>query len=342
VHSTFQQKPGGAQADPQERGRDLIKRLSREDFRFNSPLFEKDGQLARPPGDSAGLFTLKTPEERARLTQLLSEFARAGLSETKLRTWFGDKRAELLPEVMKRFRRPAEKMPYAKYRAIFIKEDVLEAGKKFMQEKKELLERVERKHGVDLEALTGLIATETRFGTYRGKYLTFNALATVVFRYERRSHWGQKELMALLSVFNDDPFAVTGSYAGAVGLVQFMPTSIQAYGVDFNGDNRIDLDNWEDALASAANYLKKHGWQLGQPIKPGQPNYKAIYRYNPAHNYVKVITELADTFGYRKEAKAAEKNAKKKKTKKKATAKDKTGADKVKPKSPAKAKKSTN
>ncbi|MBW1807753.1 MAG: lytic murein transglycosylase [Deltaproteobacteria bacterium] len=347
MHSTLQPMPGGALRDPKERGRNLIKKLSREDFRFNSPLFEKDGLLAAPPGDGAGLFTLKTPEERMRLTRLLTDFARAGFSETKLRTWFGDKRAELLPEVMKRFRRPAEKMPYAKYRAIFIKKDVLEAGKKFMREKKELLERVKQKHGVDIEALTGLIATETRFGTHKGKYLTFNALATVVFRYERRSRWGQKELEALLTVFKEDPFAVTGSYAGAVGLVQFMPTSIKAYAVDFNGDNRIDLDDWEDAVASAANYLKKHGWKLGEPIKRGKPNYKAIYRYNPAHNYVKVITELADTFGYRKDAKAAEKNAKKKKKKKKksdkkTTAKDKSGPDKDKPRNPAKAKKTTN
>ena len=208
---------------------------------------------------------------------------------------------------------PAEKMPYEKYRAIFIRKDVLENGKKFLEEKAKLLSAVEEKYQVDRQALCGLIATETRFGVHRGKYRTFNALATLAMKYTRRSRWARGELMALVKVFPGDPLAVKGSYAGAVGLVQFMPTSIRRFGVDWDQDGQINLDKWNDALASAANYLKKHGWKRGLPIRRGSVNYRALHRYNPAHNYVKVIAELSKEFGYRKEADEKKKATTKKK-----------------------------
>lgn len=314
MHSTYQVKPGGPKPDPEQRGAKLVARLSQEDFRFSSPLFEEDHRLAPPPGDGAGLFALKDASDRQELKKLLDSLSRNGRSDVQLRKWFGDQRAGLLPVVLERFDRPAEKLPYAKYRAIFIKDEVIEAGRKFMQEKKELLSRVEKKFQVDRESLCGIIATETRFGVHPGKYSTFNALSTVVLKYPRRSDWARKELQALMSVFAEDPLAVTGSYAGAVGLVQFMPSSIQSYGVDFDQDGRIELDKWSDALASAANYLKRHGWKRGKPIRRGSANYRAIYRYNPAHNYVKVVKELAESFGYLKDkAKKKEKKETKKK-----------------------------
>jgi membrane-bound lytic murein transglycosylase B len=264
------------------------------------------------------LFTLPDPAERQEVRALLERLSKNGHSEAQLRRWFGDPRAKLLPVVLERFARPAEKMPYPKYRAIFIKDEVLEAGKKFIEENRDLLSRVEDKFKVNSEALCGIIATETRFGIHPGKFITFNALATLVVKKHRRSNWARKELEALMAVFPKDPLAITGSYAGAVGLVQFMPTSIQSYGVDFDQDGNIDLYKWKDALASAANYLKKHGWKEGKPIRRGGPNYRAIYRYNPAHNYVRVVRELAESFGYvkskiPKKAKSRKKPAKDKK-----------------------------
>jgi membrane-bound lytic murein transglycosylase B len=301
LHPTCQEKPGGPKPDPSNQGIELIANLSREDFRFSAPSIGDDGRLLSPPGDTAGLFTLKDPEERAALIEMLSGLVKAGLDQGRLQTWFGDKRAALIPEVVERIKRPAEKMPYEKYRAIFVKKDVLEGGKKFLEEKEKLLAEVEEKYQVDRQALCGLIATETRFGVHRGKYLTFNALATLAMKYPRRSRWARGELKALLDVFKDDPLAVKGSYAGAVGLVQFMPTSIRSFGVDWDQDGKINLDQWNDALASAANYLKKHGWKRGLPIRRGSANYRALHRYNPAHNYVKVIAELSKAFGYRQD-----------------------------------------
>ena len=317
LHSTFQKKPGGAKPDPANHGAKLAIRLSKADFPYSAPLFAEGRRILAPAGDGAGLFTLTKSGERKKLKTLLAELSSAGLAEDKLRMWFGDERARLLPEVMKKFRKPAEKMPYSKYRAIFVKTEVIEAGKEWLEQKAQLLSRIEEKYRVDAKALAGLIATETRFGTHRGKYRTFNALSTVVFRYRRRSSWGQNELRALLEVFAGDPLSVTGSYAGAVGLVQFMPTSIQAYGEDLDGDGHINLDDWEDALASAANYLKKNGWKMGKPIRRGGSNYRALLRYNPAHNYVRVIRELATKFGYRKKQKATKASGERKKGDKK-------------------------
>jgi membrane-bound lytic murein transglycosylase B len=313
LHPTFQEKPGGPKPDPSGQGIKLIARLSREDFKFSAPSIGDDGRLLPPPGDTAGLFTLKDPQERKELRQLMTKLAGAGLDQGKLQTWFGDKRAALIPEVVERMKRPAEKMPYKKYRAIFIKKDVLEGGKKFLEEKEKLLAAVEEKYQVDRQALCGLIATETRFGVHKGKYLTFNALATLAMKYTRRSRWARGELKALVKVFEEDPLAIKGSYAGAVGLVQFMPTSIRRFGVDFDQDGKIDLDQWNDALASAANYLKKHGWKRGLPIQKGSANYRALHRYNPAHNYVRVIAELSKAFGYRKEAEEKKNETPKKK-----------------------------
>ncbi len=297
LRATRQIKPGGARPDPSGRGMELVRELSRSDFRHSAPGFAADGRLTAPEGDGAGLLGLTEPERAQRLSKLLGDLNAAGIEEAKLRKWFGDRRVRLLPEVMRRFSRPAEKLPYPRYRAIFINPEVLAAGKKFLAERSKLLDSIEKIYRVDRAVLAGLIATETRFGTHRGDFSTFNALVTVVFDYDRRRRWGQKELLALLRVFPDDPLAVKGSYAGAIGLVQFMPSSIQAYGVDFDKDGKIDLDNWEDALASAANYLHRHGWKQGQPVRRGKPNYRAIYRYNPARNYVRVVGELAAAFG---------------------------------------------
>jgi membrane-bound lytic murein transglycosylase B len=304
VHSTIQNKPGGALPDSSNQAFEMLAKLSQLDFPFSAPDFKDNNQFVAPQGDGAGFFTLNFAEDRIKLRQILDSFKAAKIDPQKLRIWFGDLRAKLNPKVLERFAKPAEKLPYSEYRKIFWKPEILAGGKKFIQEKQDLLLAVEKKFGVDHQVLTGLVATETRFGQHRGDYLTFNALTTLALKYTRRSSWAQKELQALLEVFSQDPLEVKGSYAGAVGLVQFMPTSIQHYGVDYDNDGKIDLAGWADALGSAANYLKKHGYKKGQPIKKGTKAYQAIYRYNPAHHYVRIIGEFADAFGYLKEERA--------------------------------------
>lgn len=298
VHSTKQIDRGVAVKDPSNQGWALLEKLSNEDFPWTRPTFVEGNRLEPPPGTMRGLFAADTVDERARLRTLLDDLsAKHGLSRDDLVRWFSDDRAQLFPDVTEKMERPAEKtMTWERYRSIFWRDEVLARGRAFLEEHKELLDQVEAQYGVDRSVLVGLAATETRVGVNTGDYVTFNALATLAMRYDRRRDWATRELAALLKLFPDDPFAVKGSYAGAVGYVQFMPTSIQAYGVDRDGDGKIDLASWPDALASAANYLAKHGFRKGGSLEAGQANHRAILKYNPAAFYARIVSEFALEF----------------------------------------------
>lgn len=307
LHATLQRRPGGARPDPAAGGIRDVRRLSRLDFPYTAPRIAADGALGRGPSPGAGLFTAATAEQRAAVAALIETLIERELPRARVVGAFGDARAALQPEVPERFARPAEKIyKYKEYRKIFIKPEVLERGRGFLQRRRALLDAIEQRYAVEREAVAGIIATETKFGSHRGKYRVFNALATQALEMKRRQRWATKELVALLRVFSDDPLAIKGSYAGAVGLVQFMPTSILGYGRDHDGDGRIDLDAWPDALASCANYLKQHGWRRGGELRRGRPNYRAFYRYNPSHHYARVVSELALAFGYGRPAAAAD------------------------------------
>ncbi len=298
--ATIQHKPGGPKLDPDQGGITAVRKLSAADFPYTAPKIEADGRILPGASTGHGLFALNTKADRAAVAVLLGKLKNRKFKTADLVRWFGDVRAGLNLKVIERFANPAEKIyTYPQYRKIFIRPKVLDAGKKFLGNKKDLLGGVEQKYDVDRQVVAGIIATETGFGEHRGDFRVFNALATQALRMKRRSRWATKELAALIEVFNDDPLAVMGSYAGAAGLVQFIPTSIQSYGQDWDGDGRIDLDDWPDALASCANYLKGKGWKRGQPIKRGKANYKAIYDYNHSHHYARVVAELAHSFGYR-------------------------------------------
>jgi membrane-bound lytic murein transglycosylase B len=110
---------------------------------------------------------------------------------------------------------------------------------------------------------------ETRYGGYMGKHRVLDALATLAFDFPRRSEFFTGELESFLIMARDegfDPFQPKGSYAGAMGLGQFMPSSFQRWAVDFDGDGRRDLWNTEDAIGSVANYFAAHGWRKGEPV----------------------------------------------------------------------------
>jgi len=277
----------------------------------------EDGALTPGAGEGAGLFLAPTAEARSKLLALLAELERRGFQRDELRRWFGDARAALAPRVLEKFARPAEKaLTYAQYRNIFMQPERLEAGQRWLEEQRTLLDTIEAEYGVDRAALAGIIATETKFGLHPFPFRAFDALVTQALEMPRRAKWATRELAALLRVFRDDPLRPMSSYAGAVGLVQFMPSSIEKHARDGDGDGKIDLEQWPDAVASAANYLKAYGWKQGQPIVPGSPNAKAIWGYNPAGHYVKVVTELSEAFGMQQPAKKSEKKPAKKPVKK--------------------------
>jgi membrane-bound lytic murein transglycosylase B len=162
--------------------------------------------------------------------------------------------------------RPAEKVkPWYEYRKIFITPERVTQGVQFWQENQEILNDVEKKYQVSAKMIVAIIGVETGYGRNTGKYRVLDALSTLAFDYPPRADFFVKELEAFLLLSKQqmqDPLTLTGSYAGAMGYGQFMPSSVRNFAVDYNGDGIIDIwKNKGDAIASVANYFKANGWQ---------------------------------------------------------------------------------
>ncbi len=172
-------------------------------------------------------------------------------------------------EIIAKFERPAEHLPFHRYRKIFIKEDMVRRGREYLAKNDKLLTEVEEAYGVEKEIIASILGVETRFGKPGiEKYRAFDILNTAYFLYPRREKFYRQELIAFLRLCREeglDPFSIKSSYAGAFGVPQFIPSSFLKYAVDFDHDGKRDL--WKskrDIFASVANYLKKFGWKRGQ------------------------------------------------------------------------------
>jgi membrane-bound lytic murein transglycosylase B len=158
---------------------------------------------------------------------------------------------------------------WTRYRAKFLTQDNISKGASFWRRYDKVLRRAQAKFGVPPEYVVAIIGVETRYGGYMGKHRVIDALATLAFDFPRRSAYFTDELEAFLIMSRDegfDPFGPKGSYAGAMGLGQFMPSSFHKWAVDFNGDGKRDLWNPEDAIGSVANYFASHGWRAGEAV----------------------------------------------------------------------------
>jgi membrane-bound lytic murein transglycosylase B len=167
--------------------------------------------------------------------------------------------------------RPAERTkPWREYREIFLTPARIEAGVAFWREHASRLQSVADKSGVPREMLCGIIGVETYFGQRAGKYRLLDSLGTLAFDYPPRSRFFRSELTQLFLLARDDGIEIDkalGSYAGAMGAPQFMPSSYRNYAVDGDGDGRRDLfNNWDDVLASIANYFREHDWRPDEPV----------------------------------------------------------------------------
>lgn len=166
--------------------------------------------------------------------------------------------------------RQSEALPWHKYRALFINDDRIRKGVTYWNQHEATLNRATQEYGVPMSIIVALIGVETHFGTRLGDKRVLDSLVTLTAKYPRRSQFFGKELRTFLNVTRAEkiaPQSVVGSYAGAVGIPQFMPSSYRAYAVDFNNSGKRDLANEnEDAIGSVANYLKRHGWVAGQTI----------------------------------------------------------------------------
>jgi len=194
--------------------------------------------------------------------------ARHGFDEAWLRKLLGE--ARYRQEVIDAIRRPWESKPWFQYRAIFLTEKRVAAGARFMAENRELLNRAQSDFGVPAEIVAAIVGVETNYGETQGRHRVIDALTTLGFAYPERAAFFRKELEELLLLSREerlDPLVLKGSYAGAMGMPQFIPSSYRAYAVDFDGDGKRDLaKSPADAIGSVANYLARHGWRAGAPV----------------------------------------------------------------------------
>jgi membrane-bound lytic murein transglycosylase B len=179
-------------------------------------------------------------------------------------------RAEHRPDVIEAIDKPATKKPWPEYRAAFINNLRVSKGLEFWRKHRKALNRAEQQFGVPQEIIVALIGVETLYGQQTGKYRTLDALSTLAFDYPRRADFFRSELAEYLLLAHEQKFnlyEVKASYAGALGIPQFMPSSYRKYAVDFNANGKIDLLNEpEDAIGSVANYLKQYGWKSGELV----------------------------------------------------------------------------
>jgi membrane-bound lytic murein transglycosylase B len=180
------------------------------------------------------------------------------------------KHAEHRQAIIDAISAPATLKPWPEYRAAFINPQRISGGLQFWQRHADALKRAQDQYGIPQEVIVALIGVETRYGLNMGKYSTLDALTTLAFDYPRRADFFRGELEQFLLLAREqalDLYKVQGSYAGALGIPQFMPGSYRKYAVDFSGNAKIDLlQDPVDAIGSVANYLKHFGWQSDQPV----------------------------------------------------------------------------
>ncbi|NNC78198.1 MAG: lytic murein transglycosylase B [Woeseiaceae bacterium] len=203
---------------------------------------------------------------RAFIDEMVSEheFDRQFLIETL-------SKAERKQNILDAISRPAEKtLTWGEYRKIFITPERIKAGADFCRENSDMLESIAASSGVPIEILVGIIGVETYYGRITGGYRVLDALSTLAFHYPPRSAFFRKELKQYLLLVREESMSAeepTGSYAGAMGRPQFMPSSFRAYAVDSTGDGKRDIwNNWTDVAGSVANYFNAHGWKSGEPV----------------------------------------------------------------------------
>ena len=185
------------------------------------------------------------------------------------------KQAKRSQRVLDAISRPAEALPWYKYRQLFVRQDRIENGRAFLGRYGGLLQKAESEYGVPAQIITAIIGVETSYGANKGNDRVIDALSTLAFHYPQRGDFFRGELeqyLLLTREQNVEPLSLKGSYAGAMGMPQFIPSSYRHYAIDFDGDGKTDIwNNPADAIGSVANYFKQHGWQPGGKVAvPGQ------------------------------------------------------------------------
>ena len=227
--------------------------------------------FAAEPQSPAGAATAHAPyAQRADVRAFAAEIAAStDLTQRDVEHWLA--RAKYQPKIVAAMDRPLLVPPkWFEYSPSLLSPDRVSAGVAFWRANAYLLARAEAMYGVPAEVVVAILGVETIYGRNTGRFRVIDALATLAFDYPRRAPFFRGELREYLLLAHEQrwsPLVPTGSFAGAMGMPQFMPGSHRQYAVDFDGDGRIDL--WHDSadvIGSVANYLARHDWLEGQPI----------------------------------------------------------------------------
>jgi membrane-bound lytic murein transglycosylase B len=248
---------------------------------------------ASPP--LAASFDLHRPEIVAFINEVTE---REGLKRKDVQRLL--RKARPQPKIIDIMSRPIEKVaPWWEYREHFLTPERVSDGAQFWADHRDSLERVAATYQVPPEYVVAILGVETRYGRITGHYRVLDALATLAFDYPPRHSYFAGELAQFMVLAKEnqlDPLTTTGSYAGAMGAPQFMPSAYRRYAVSVGNDQRRDLwGDWDDILASVANYLHENGWKAGQPVL-------AETRIDPAANFHieprnLELNETVDTLG---------------------------------------------
>ncbi len=221
-------------------------------------------------GDASPRFKAGDPPylEREEVQRFIQEQVDEGFDEDELRALFAN--TDGLQRVLDLISAPAEARPWKDYRPIFLTRQRIEAGVRFWEEHEATLLRAQERFRVNPDIIVAIIGVETFYGRHAGGFPVFDALVTLGFDYPPRADFFRSELAHYLRLVREeglDLLGTKGSYAGAMGRGQFISSSYREYAVDFNGDGRRDLLNsWPDAIGSVANYFRRHGWSMGEPV----------------------------------------------------------------------------
>lgn len=236
-------------------------------------------------------FDLARPEIRSFAREAAP---RVGMTRTQILALLGKARTQ--NAIIEAMSRPAERsLPWYDYRARFLGEARVSSGLAFWREHRAELDRVSAERGVPQEYLVAILGVETLYGRQTGRYRVLDALATLSFDYPPRAAYFRSELEQFLMMAHAgeiDPLAATGSYAGAMGAPQFMPSSFRRFAVDETGNGRRDLwKDWSDVFASIANYFIENGWRSGEPVMAESSGHNIV------DDPLETTVALGDTVG---------------------------------------------
>lgn len=270
----------------------------------------------------------KTPEkpvEANELAAIAERLIKDGFNKEKIDALFNKEEVTFTTKGVSIFFSYFESAPNYQQ---FLEPGSIKKAAKYAEEHKTTLEAAEKKFGVDKTVITAILLVETRLGTYLGKHTTINMLATIaalederlknriwnaipkkakpkkekfLAKVKARSAWGYNELKAFLTYTQREqiePETVKGSFAGAIGICQFMPSNALRIAQDGNNDGKVDLFTHEDAIFSIASYLKHHGWKSDLSRKQ---QYDVIYTYNHSNYYVDTVQKVSDKLKEKKQ-----------------------------------------